>query len=201
MVMFTGDCSKGLRHRRWLKAWMQRISRCLKPFSVRLDAVGANVCLEHFKVWIGWPEGFTTACAEHQDVMFPRLKCACPVAAWHVGDGVLRPFNLHTALGQALMQASSLPPVSSSLLATGLNRQVLSRITAGVVPPTGLSIGRMRLVPGSHTTAAMTSAGDLHPMAHDFYEHHFLLQQQMVMMITNCRVALIHAPGEVAPCS
>lgn len=41
---------------------------------------------------------------------------------------MLRPFSLHAALGQALLHAAVLPAATTSMLAHGLSRRMLSRL-------------------------------------------------------------------------
>ncbi len=45
------------------------------------------------------------------------------------GDRVLRPFSLHLALGQALLHGAELPAAAATVLTSGLNRRLLSRLT------------------------------------------------------------------------
>ncbi len=97
-----------------------------------------------------------------------------PVVA---GDHIIRPYSLHTALGQSLMYNTSLPAVSTSVLTTGINKQVLKRL---------VSSGKGR---------SSGSATREKPMINDCYEDHFLLPGGRVLMVTNKRVALIDAQG------
>ncbi len=87
------------------------------------------------------------------------------------------PFSLHPALGQALMHAVTYPAATASVLSSGLNQNVLSRLTGF----------------GSSSSGLQTAAN--RPLAADLYEDHFVLPGFRVLLLTNKRVAMVHAPG------
>lgn len=82
------------------------------------------------------------------------------------GDRVLRPFNLHAALGQALLYETSIANM-----------------------PSGGGGGG-----GGSTSRAPASSSALYPFRNEAYEHHFLLGGSQVLLVTSRRVLLLEAP-------
>ncbi|GIL66052.1 hypothetical protein Vafri_19599, partial [Volvox africanus] len=116
------------------------------------------------------------------------------------GDNVLRPFNLHTALGQALLHsvAAWMSP-GGAAAAAGRGAAVAA---AGSDPRVGYagggSSGLLGLGAGLPLVGALPSVrgavGSRPDLRRDRYEQHWLLPGAVVLMITDRRVLAMRAP-------
>jgi len=103
------------------------------------------------------------------------------------GDGTLRPFSLHAALGQALLFASVLPDLGPAAAAAGVGKSV-----AGQAGSSGSGSGSSS---SSSSSVAVSGRSTASAFSGDAYEEHFLLLGNHVLIITSRRLVMLLAPG------